>query len=158
GRTTEYQPFYSFRHGRTPDNLQTFWYATRKPSLAERDRGTEVSLHLVDLGFNPRLPPESVLVVRTTCTNRDLPSQLQRAGDELYLELEAAAPITRVRCVRSPTVPLRPPLRRGAYWRLISHLSLNYLSVTDPVEGREALQEILRLYDFSDPEAGQQLA
>jgi type VI secretion system protein ImpG len=158
GRTTEYQPFYSFRHGRTPDNLQAFWYATRKPSLAERDRGTEMFLHLVDLGFDPRLPAESVLVVRTTCTNRDLPSQLQRAGDELYLELEAAAPITRVRCVRSPTVPLRPPLRRGAYWRLISHLSLNYLSVTDPVEGREALQEILRLYDFSDPEAGQQLA
>jgi type VI secretion system protein ImpG len=157
GRTTEYQPFYSFRHGRTPDSYQAFWYATRRPSLAERDRGTEVSLHLVDLGFNPRLPADSVLVVRTTCTNRDLPSQLQRAGDELYLELEAAAPITRVRCVRSPTVPLRPPLRRGAYWRLLSHLSLNYLSVADPVEGREVLQEILRLYDFSDPEAGQQL-
>ncbi|MEE8240328.1 MAG: type VI secretion system baseplate subunit TssF, partial [Nitrospirales bacterium] len=32
-------------------------------------------------------------------------------------------------------------------WRLISHLSLNYLSIED--RGREALQEILKLYDYS---------
>jgi type VI secretion system protein ImpG len=31
-------------------------------------------------------------------------------------------------------------------WRLISHLSLNYLSLVS--EGREALQEVLKLYDF----------
>jgi type VI secretion system protein ImpG len=157
-RTVEYQPFYSFRHGQSREGNQAFWHATRRPSLQEGDRGTEVYLHLVDLGFNPRLPPESVLVVRTTCTNRDLPSQLQRAGDDLYLELEAAAPLARIRCLRSPTVPLRPPLRRGAHWRLVSHLSLNHLAISDPVEGKEVLQEILRLYDFSDPEAGQQLA
>lgn len=157
-RTTEYQPFYSFRHGRTRDNQQAFWYASRKPSLAENDRGTEVYLNLVDLGFDPKLPAEAVLVVRTTCTNRDLPSQLQRAGDELYFELEAAAPLAGIRCLRSPTIPLRPPLRRGAHWRLVSHLTLNHLAISDPLEGRDVLQEILKLYDFSDPEAGQQMA
>ncbi len=163
GKTTEYQPFYSFRHGRTRENQQAFWYASRRQALdtderGGEDRGTDVYLHLVDLTFNPRLPAESVLVVRTTCTNRDLPAKLPSAGDALYLELEAAAPLQRLRCLRSPTTPLRPPLERGAYWRLISHLCLNHLSISDPVEGRQALQEILRLYDFSDPEAGQQLA
>lgn len=156
--TTDYYPFYSFRHGSTRETQQTFWYASRKPSLRENDRGSEMYLNLVDLKFNPRLPAESVLVVRTTCTNRDLPSQLQRAGEALYFELEAAAPLSRIRCLRSPTTPLRPPLRRGSHWRLISHLCLNHLSISDPREGREALQEILRLYDFSDPESGQQLA
>ncbi|HEY1861004.1 MAG TPA: type VI secretion system baseplate subunit TssF, partial [Gemmataceae bacterium] len=156
--TTEYQPFYSFRHGRDRENQRAFWYASRRPSLLENDRGTEVYLNLVDLSFNPRLPAEQVLVVRTTCTNRDLPIRLERAGEELYFELEAAAPLARIRCLRTPTLPLRPPLRRGAYWRLISHLSLNHLSLTDPLEGKQALQEILRLYDFSDPEAGQQRA
>jgi type VI secretion system protein ImpG len=34
-------------------------------------------------------------------------------------------------------------------WRLISHLSLNYLSLVEG--GREALQEILRLYQGSSP-------
>src|SRR5262249_1995229 len=115
-KTTEYQPFYSFRHGRTRDNQRAFWYATRRPALPEGDRGTEVYLHLVDLAFDPKLPAEAVLDVRTTCTNRDLPCQLQRAGEELYFELEAAAPLAGIRCLRSPTVPLRPPLRRGAHW------------------------------------------
>ena len=32
-------------------------------------------------------------------------------------------------------------------WYLISHLSLNYLSLVD--EGKEALQKLLELYDFS---------
>jgi type VI secretion system protein ImpG len=158
GTSQAYHPFYSFRHGSNREDHQTFWYASRRPSLQKEDRGTDVYLSLVDLGFDPRRPPSSVVVVRTTCTNRDLPVELQKLGDALYLELEAAAPLKRIHCLRPPTAPLRPPLRRGAQWRLISHLALNHLSLSDPIEGRQALQEILRLYDFSDPEAGQQLA
>jgi type VI secretion system protein ImpG len=156
--TTDYQPFYSFRHGTSARTQKAFWYTSRVLSMREADRGTDVYLNLVDLDFNPRLPAESTVIVRTTCTNRNLPAKLAVSGEELELELEAAAPIHRVRCVRSPTAPLRPPLRRGGHWRLISHLTLNHLSLTDPVEGKQALQEILKLYDFSDPEAGQQLA
>ena len=74
GTTTEYQPFYSYRHGTSNDDVQTFWYASRRPSLRPTDRGTEVYLSLVDLSFDPRLPAESTLVVRTTCTNRELPT------------------------------------------------------------------------------------
>src|SRR5262249_50045930 len=46
--------------------------------------------------------------------------------------------------------------RKGYAWRLVSHTVLNHLSLSDPVEGLEALHELLRLYDFSDPNAGQQ--
>jgi type VI secretion system protein ImpG len=152
-KTVEYEPFYAFRHGRNAEEQQAFWYASRKPSFREGDRGTEVYLNLVDLGFQPRLPAESTVVVWTTCTNRDLPNTLQRAGERLYFELKQAAPLkmSGVQCLRAPTSPLRPPLRRAAHWRLISHLSLNHLSLADPNEGRQALQEILRLYDFTDP-------
>src|SRR5262249_14051087 len=52
------------------------------------------------------------------------------------------------RCLTKPTPTFRPPLRRGTQWRLISHLSLNYLSTCDG--GPQALQEILRLYDLND--------
>src|SRR5258708_37074956 len=62
----------------------------------------------------------------------------------------------RVLCLRAPTIPMRPPNRRGGYWRLISHLTLNHLSLGDEAEGRAALQEVLRLYDCSDPELNQQ--
>ena len=158
--TTEFRPFYSFRHDSSwnPDRGdRAFWYGSRRPSPLDGDRGTEVYLHLVDLDFDPRLPADAVIVARTTCTNRDLPIKLRQAGEALAFELEAAVPLRGIRCLRTPTVPLRPPLGRNGHWRLISHLSLNHLSLSGD-EGRSALQEMLRLYDFSDPEAGQQLA
>jgi len=158
GKQTEYQPFYSFRHGANEQTQQTFWYSSRQLPRKENDQGTDVYLNLVDLQFHPRLPADSTLIVRTTCTNRGLPTHLQRAGEELFFELEAAAPLARIRCPRSPTPPLRPPIRRGAHWRLLSHLCLNHLSLSDPIEGRHALQEILRLYDFSDSDTAPQMA
>jgi type VI secretion system protein ImpG len=157
GETREYQPFYSFRHGTAHNDGRAFWCAARRASLLEDDRGTEVYLSLVDLDFDPRLPADAVLTVETTCLNRDLPTRLQQAGEELAFHLEKVAPVAAIRCLHSPTLTLRPPLRRGAYWRLLSHLNLNHLSLADEEEGRMALQEMLRLYDFSDPQAGQQL-
>lgn len=153
GKDVEFRPFYGFRHGGDRKNRDTFWYSTRQPSLVEGDRGTDVYLNLVDLGFDPAKPAETVIVVRMTCTNRDLPEFLPRQGDEVRFETEFVAAGSKVRCLRNPTLPRRPPLRRGTHWRLISHLSLNHLSLGDSEEGRPALQEILRLYDFNDPES-----
>jgi type VI secretion system protein ImpG len=109
----------------------------------------------VDLDFDPLRPADTMLVVRTTCTNRDLPSQLRHFGERLSFRLEGAAPLARIRCLRLPTSPIRPPSRRGSYWRLVSHLCLNHLSISDPVEGRRALQEILGLYAYLDPASSQ---
>ena len=41
-------------------------------------------------------------------------------------------------------------MRNNARWRLISHLSLNHLSLTGGDDATKALKEILRLYDFKD--------
>jgi type VI secretion system protein ImpG len=142
-------PFYSFRHT-SEDHAQpqVFWYATRRPSQRPGDEGTEVYLSLVDLTFQPNLPTTETLMVQVTCTNRDLPGKLPFGGDRGDFELEGAAPLLRIRCLTKPGDTIRPPLGRGAQWRLLSHLALNYLSICEG--GREALQEILTLYDFSD--------
>jgi type VI secretion system protein ImpG len=63
--------------------------------------------------------------------------------------------IDRVIALRKPTPTLRPPVGRDALWRLISHLSLNYLSLVE--EGREAFQEMLRLYQTTSPQLDQQI-
>jgi type VI secretion system protein ImpG len=145
--STDYLPFYSFRHGTSPGNSRAFWQSTRRPSTRKDDRGTEVFLRLVDLDAHPSLPGESTLVVHATCTNRDLPGRLHLAGDRLAFVLESAAPLSKIRCLRLPTAPVRPPSRRGLQWRLISHLCLNHLSIADDSLGRQALQELLRIYD-----------
>jgi type VI secretion system protein ImpG len=152
-----YRPFYSFKHGIDQEQQRTFWYATRRPSGRKGDAGTEVYLSLVDLDFKPTRPPADTLTVYVTCSNRDLPSRLPFGGERGVLDLEGAAPLSRILCLTKPTAVGRPTMGHGAQWRLISHLSLNYLSVCEG--GREALQEILRLYDVSDsPVVRQQIA
>ena len=44
----------------------------------------------------------------------------------------------------APMAPVPPPLSGDLYWSLLSHMSLNYLSLLRP----DALRELLRLYDF----------
>jgi type VI secretion system protein ImpG len=148
-----YRPFYDLNHGRETGSQRHFWHAHRRHSLRKNDNGTEIDISLVDLDFDPAIPPVEMLSLRVTCTNRDQASRLRLAGEFGELEAEGLA-LLKTRCLRRPTQALRPPLRRGLQWRLISHLSLNYLSIVET--GREALQEILRLYDFSDDPAIQQ--
>ncbi|HYO62036.1 MAG TPA: type VI secretion system baseplate subunit TssF [Pyrinomonadaceae bacterium] len=159
-QSRHFQPFYSVRHAEGEDDVErTFWYATRRASERENDRGTEVYLSLVDLGFNPHVPSVETVTVHTTLTNRDLPAALPPGGPDGDFDVEGTGPLARVRCLRRPTETVRPPLRRGAHWRLISHLSLNHLSITEgPQEGdaAEALREILLLYDFTGSRATRQ--
>jgi type VI secretion system protein ImpG len=152
--TLEFAPFYSLQHSQYSRDSGRFWYARRHPAAAsadDMDRGTEVELSLVDLDLDPSLPADWTLSVETTCLNRDLPGRLPFGGGEPRLQAETGA-LTAVTCVTAPTKTYRPVLTRGTLWRLISHLTLNHLSLVDGEDGAEALREILRLYDRVDSE------
>jgi type VI secretion system protein ImpG len=149
--TREFSPFYSLRHAYGEESEKSFWYAVRRASQRPDDDGTEIYMSLVDMKFNPRVPAVEVLNVKTTCTNRDLPAKLPFGGKESDFEVEGVALLSRVRCITKPTETIRPPQRRAAQWRLISHLNLNYLSLVSNETGTpEALQEVLQLYNFND--------
>jgi type VI secretion system protein ImpG len=154
GEPVVFQPFFSFRHTAERESQPAFWYAARRPARAESDAGTELYLSLVDLDFRPAAAPADTLTLHVTCTNRDLAGKLPIGGDSKGrhdFELEGAAPLARIICLRKPTPAIRPRPGRAAYWRLLSHLSLNYLSICG--DGPDALREILRLYDFSNSSA-----
>ncbi len=149
--TREFSPFYSLKHAFGEQMEKAFWYAVRRDSTRAGDEGTEIFMSLVDMNFNPRVPAVDVLNVRTTCTNRDLPARLPFGGKEGDFEIEGTALLSRVRCLTKPTETIRPPQRKAAQWRLISHLNLNYLSlVSGETITPEALQEVLHLYNFND--------
>lgn len=143
-----FEPFYAFHPRRQRDGKQCFWLAHRRPSARLNDEGTDMSLSLVDLSLRPLRPDADTLTVRTICTNRDLPVRLPFGNESGDFELEGAAAVKRIVALKKPTAPLRPPTGKGALWSLISHLSLNYLSLVEG--GREALQQILRVYNFTD--------
>jgi type VI secretion system protein ImpG len=150
GTETPFMPFYSVKHAAAAHDQRAFWFPARR-AAADRVPGTETFLSLVDLDFNPSVPADTILSVETTCLNRDLPSRLPYGGGHPYLQLvEPSAGVASLHCITPPTPTVRPPLRNRALWRLISHLSLNHLSVTRGDSGAEALREILKLYDFRD--------
>jgi type VI secretion system protein ImpG len=150
GTESPFMPFYSVKHAAAARSQRTFWHPARR-AAGERDPGTEVFLSLVDLDFNPSVPADTILSVEATCLNRDLPSRLPYGGGHPYLQLVDPLPgIASLLCITPPTPTVRPPLRNRALWRLISHLSLNHLSITHDDTGAEALREILKLYDFRD--------
>src|SRR5262249_47116808 len=70
-------------------------------------------------------------------------------------------PVDGIRCLRGPSRP-RPAILEGEVaWRLINHLSLNYLTVTDldQTQGATALRELLELYaDLADAETVEGIA
>lgn len=110
--------------------------------------GSEVYLSLVDGNNAPYHPNLQQLSVTALCTNRHLPIQLPVGVGKTDFFLDINAPVTATRALTNPTDPI-PSMAEGELsWRIISHLSLNYLSLvnTNPIEGPAALREILRLY------------
>jgi type VI secretion system protein ImpG len=151
-----YAPFYSARYSDEDRASTRFWIARRRESFRENDHGTEVYLSLLDRNFNPALPPDERLNVSVTCTNRDFAGNLRLRGEFGELQAEGM-PLVRARALSGTTPAVRMPLGGGLQWRLISHLSLNHLSIVE--KGKDALQDILRLYEFTGrPEIRKQIA
>lgn len=123
-----------------------YWSAHRDEDVANDSPGYELELSIVDVDFDPALPQTDTLSLNVTATNRDLPSLLPfgAVGGDLFMEGGGLAKV--VRLLRKPTPSMRFDRGRGALWRLISHLSLNHLSLSGG--GIEALKEMLRLYDL----------
>jgi type VI secretion system protein ImpG len=162
GEKTEFQPFYSFKHGVSRKEERAFWYARRKPArkgLDPVDHGTEVFLSLVDLDFDPTAPADWSLDIEATCLNRDLPGQLPFGGGQPALTLAGGGPLSGISCLTKPTPTFRPDLLGGTMWRIISHLSLNHLSIFDAEGKPDGLREILKIYDYANsPETQAKIA
>src|SRR5262249_5585982 len=76
-----YEPFYALRHGHHDEAQRHFWCSHRRPSFRKNDAGTEVYISLVDLDFRPALPPDEMLTLRVTCTNRDQAGRVRFSGE-----------------------------------------------------------------------------
>lgn len=158
GEEQEFLPFYATYDRLDPRGQQAFYTLQRSPRrLSSQQRrngarssyvGSEVFLSLVDAGEIPYRSDLKQLAVTTLCTNRDLPLHMPIGLSETDFSMTSGAPVHSVRCLAGPSAP-RPSHAHGdTAWRLISHLSLNYLSLadSDARQGAVALRELLALY------------
>jgi len=152
-----FRPFYA-AYGADVDRHTAFHTLRREPRLvtsAQRRRGwrssyvgTEVFLALVDAEQAPFSGDLRQLSLQALCTNRDLVLQMPIGVGSTDFTLDIAAPVTEIRVLGRPSSPHSPVAEGAQSWRAISHLSLNYLSLTDvtPATGAAALRDILELY------------
>jgi len=167
-----FHPFFAWNDQTADGDAPAYYTIQRQPrslSTGQRARGarssyvgSEVFLSLVDPDQGPYRPDLRQLAVETLCTNRDLPLHLSLGQGRTDFTLDSGAPVEAIRCLTGPTPP-RPSHAYGDIsWRLISHLSLNYLSLVDVADGAgqkaQALRELLTLYaDLTDPGARKQI-
>jgi len=147
-------PFYSQTPAPGGGSTNLRYAATRRIRRSPRpdgsvDTGSDLWVALVDPSGGPAMTGGLTLHAEATCTNRNLPIGLPFAVGRPRLSLrDGAGPIGRIVCLQRPTRPLRHPPGQAAAWRLLSHLSLNYLSLIDAGDGQPAaaLRELLSLY------------
>ena len=150
-------------HARTPPNA---FYQVRRDArvLSEQQRrqgprssyiGSELFLSLVDAQEAPHRSDLRQLGIDTLCSNRDLVLSMPVGSGRTDFSVESGAPVQSVRCVAGPTIPAPSFAEGETAWRLVSHLSLNYLSLLDQdkEQGATALRDLLRLYCRVDDEA-----
>jgi type VI secretion system protein ImpG len=167
-----FTPFYTATDLDTGSSNGGAYYVVRRETRLITDKekrrgrrssygGSEVFLSLVDAKAAPFRTQLRELSMQAFCTNRDLPLQIPLMKDNSSdFTLQTALPVARTKCVSGPTPP-RPSAAEGEVaWRAISHLCLNYLSLTDTAGGSgvQGLRDLLKLYaDTSDPQVRKQI-
>jgi type VI secretion system protein ImpG len=123
------------------------WHARRRPSV--NGEASEVHLTLADAG-RPSALAGAVLGIDCLCFNRGRPARLPFGGGRPAFSLAGGEPVAGISCLTPPSPVLRRRGSPGTHWRLMSHLSLNHLSLGAAPEAMATLREILALHDLRD--------
>ncbi|MCG6989711.1 MAG: type VI secretion system baseplate subunit TssF [Gemmatimonadetes bacterium] len=147
-------PFYALRHRRSASDGGLFWYSKRERRGWGESSASNVSIALVDLDGTTVYPEFHSVGAKVLCSNGNLPNELPFGTTESDLHLEEeSAPLIGIFMLTAPTRTVRPPLGGEHFWRLVSMLSLNQLSLVD--RGAGAFREMIRLHDFGASTLGE---
>jgi type VI secretion system protein ImpG len=158
GAEQSFQPFYTAKDIGAQHQEKAFYQIRREQRVvSQRQRrdgprssyiGSEAFISIVDAAEAPYSGELRQLGLSVWCTNRDLPLSMPIGIGKTDFILDTGAPVAALRCVAGPSQP-HPSFAEGSVaWRLLSQLSLNYLSLldSDPEQGAVALREMLALY------------
>jgi type VI secretion system protein ImpG len=136
----EYNPFYSFSH-RLSDKSNIYYQTFLRDSVISENT-SETYTSFIDATQSIVSPTTEIVSAELTCINRQLTEQL-RLGD-IKIPTSNSPEVARFRNITNVTPTIHLQLGGSLHWKLISHLTLNRLSIAT----KEALQGILSLYNF----------
>jgi len=156
-------PFYQTGSDTSQQRQRAYYSVMRLPRVISAKQklqgprssyvGNEVYVAIVDSNEAPFKSDLRQLGLELLCTNRDLPLQLPLGIGKTDFTIQTGAPVDFIRCLSGPTKPRPSCAHKETAWKLINHLSLNYLSLinNNNHEGATALRSLLSLYgDNSD--------
>ncbi|UVM55690.1 type VI secretion system baseplate subunit TssF [Pseudomonas sp. B21-012] len=159
GPDQAFLPFYAVRDPSRYGRDQAYYIVRREPRMLSSEQrrngtrstymGSETFISLVDGQQAPYRHDLRQLGVSALCTNRDLALFMNVGDGRSDFTLADSAPVAAIRCLAGPSRPRASHAHDNKAWRLISQLSLNYLSLTEQGQGAAALRELLRLYGDS---------
>ncbi len=153
GEEQLYRPYFSLgarQHEKA--SVDRYWQAVRRPS-PYAGGGDDVFLIVSDEDGKSSADADHVASLDITATNRDAATRLPFGGGRPRLTVPEVGGIKRCDALMAPTRPLRVKRGRSTLWRLVSHLSLNHLTVDSAQSGLSVLKEMLSLYDSADSAA-----
>ncbi|MEM9851466.1 MAG: type VI secretion system baseplate subunit TssF, partial [Pseudomonadota bacterium] len=159
-KALEFKPFYAADDYTAAGESHEAYYAIRRRMRQRSERqklkgtrtsylGTDIFLSLVDRTEAPYPGDLEQLAVTALCTNRDLAMLVQTSGEIGDFIPVTGGPIKGIAGMTPVSAPKASPAVDGsASWRLISHLSLNYMSMDDGDRGSAAaaVRELLGIY------------
>jgi type VI secretion system protein ImpG len=154
GRQHYYHSFYSFKSGKESGERPRYFSTSTRIGASDR---YQTFISLEGFALDEEVVPVETLSLGVNCTNGSLPRE--KLGEKTITQPRPDFPaIVSFENLTQPTLDLhakgfetiRSSKREENFlWRLISHLSLNFMSVCTT----DSLRNVLELYDWTDSDA-----
>ncbi|QIC59927.1 type VI secretion system baseplate subunit TssF [Acinetobacter schindleri] len=144
-------PFFAMSHYR--HDCAQFYYHLQ-PEIASTQQN-DLKFSLVSRSLEPQNTSSDFISTRLLCCNRDLPYESYNK-DQNALSLNDSQLARRGLLLKRPSLPYRFKQSQKEQWRIISHLSLNNLSLMKG-DAVTHLKELLELYNLPASKENQQI-
>jgi type VI secretion system protein ImpG len=110
--------------------------------IQKNEELNSIDFHLSIAYQKDHQPVPETLSVKTLCTNGFLAEQLKI--NDIHCIADRLPVLVAVRNLSAPNQTLLPPLNSDLLWRLLSHVNINHV----PLTNTKSLKELLNLYVF----------
>ncbi|WP_286715303.1 type VI secretion system baseplate subunit TssF [Acinetobacter sp. UBA2581] len=142
-------PFFAMNHSHQ-ENQQFFYQLL---PAANKNNSIDFKYSILSKNLKPGTTTSDFISVRLLCTNRDLPYQSYHQ-DQNSLSLNENHLVRKGKLLKRPNLPYRFQQKQLEQWRIISHLSLNNLSLMKG-DSVSHMKELLELYNLPQTKENQ---